>query len=66
MGRACKTYRLRSICGAQGTKNPLPLGMGSVKEIPEETLEGLVLIKYIELSEIVEEYGYSIEIHKKV
>ncbi len=23
-------------------------------------------IKYIELSEIVEEYGYSIEIHKKV
>lgn len=23
-------------------------------------------IKYIELSEIVEEYGYSIEIHKKI
>ena len=31
MGRACKTYRLRPICSAQGTKNPLPLGMGSVK-----------------------------------
>ena len=26
-----KTYRLRPICSAQGTKNPLPLGMGSVK-----------------------------------
>ena len=31
MGRACKTYRPRPICSAQGTKNPLPLGMGSVK-----------------------------------
>ena len=30
MGRACKTYRPRPICSAQGTKNPLPLGMGSV------------------------------------
>ena len=25
------TYRPRPICSAQGTKNPLPLGMGSVK-----------------------------------
>lgn len=32
MGRACKTYRPRSICSAHGTKNPLPLGMGSVKK----------------------------------
>ena len=31
MGRACKTYRLRSICSAHGTKNHLPLGMESVK-----------------------------------
>ena len=31
LGRACQTYRPRSICSAQGTKNPLPLGMGSVK-----------------------------------
>ena len=30
MGRACKTYRPRPICSAHGTKNPLPLGMGSV------------------------------------
>ena len=34
MGRACKTYRPWPICSAQGTKNPLPLGMGSVKLIP--------------------------------
>ena len=32
MGRACQTYRPRSICSAQGTKNPLPLGMGIVKQ----------------------------------
>lgn len=31
MGRACKTYRPRPICSAHGTKNPLPLGMESVK-----------------------------------
>ena len=31
MGRACKTYRPRPICSAHGTKNPLPLGMRSVK-----------------------------------
>ena len=31
LGRACKTYRPRPICSAQGTKNPLPSGTGSVK-----------------------------------
>ena len=31
LGRACKTYMPRPICSAHGTKNPLPLGMGSVK-----------------------------------
>ena len=41
MGRACKTYRPRPICSAQGTKNPLPLGMGSVNN--ESGLYSLIL-----------------------
>ena len=39
LGRACKTY---TICSAQGIKNPLPLGMGSVKNMLYSGFEGVL------------------------